>query len=154
PASLACAGYLALEGCRVTVYEKRSVAGGLNSSGVAPYKMHANDSLAEVGYIRSLGVDIRTGVEVGNGVRPEQLLAEHDAVFLGCGLGTDSLLDLPGVHGPGVTGAVTWIERMKLEPGFGLGGVRHAVVIGGGNTAIDAARELARLGVPDVAMLY
>src|SRR5262249_27218265 len=62
--------------------------------------------------------------------------------------------DLPGVHGPGVTGAVTWIERMKLEPGFGLGGVRHAVVIGGGNTAIDAARELARLGVPDVAMLY
>jgi len=75
-------------------------------------------------------------------------------VFLGCGLGTDSLLDIPGAHGAGVTGAVAWIERMKLEPGFALAGVTHAVVIGGGNTAIDAARELARLGVPDVALLY
>src|SRR5262249_52209532 len=60
----------------------------------------------------------------------------------------------PGVHGSGVTGAVAWIERMKLEPGLALAGVTSAVVIGGGNTAIDAARELARLGVPEVAMLY
>ena len=154
PASLACAGYLALEGCSVTVYEKRSVPGGLNSSGVAPYKMPANASLAEVEFIRSLGVDVRTGIEVGKAVSPEQLLKEHDAVFLGCGLGTDSLLDIPGAHGAGVTGAVAWIERMKLEKGFGLAGVTRAVVIGGGNTAIDAARELARLGVPDVALLY
>ena len=154
PASLACAGYLALEGCSVTVYEKRAVAGGLNSTGVAPYKMHVQGALAEVDFIRSLGVTIKTGVEVGKGFTPEQLLKDHDAVFLGCGLGTDSLLDIPGAHGAGVTGAVAWIERMKLEPGFGLKAVTHAVVIGGGNTAIDAARELARLGVPDVALLY
>jgi len=75
-------------------------------------------------------------------------------VFLGCGLGPDSMLDIAGAHGDGVFGAVAWIERMKLEPGFALHGVDHAVVIGGGNTAIDAARELERLGVPDVAMLY
>jgi glutamate synthase (NADPH/NADH) small chain len=154
PASLACAGYLALEGCSVTVFEKRAVPGGLNSTGVAPYKMHVQGSLAEVEFIRSLGVDIRTGVEVGRGMSPEQLLENHDAVFLGCGLGSDSLLDVPGAQGAGVTGAVAWIERMKLEPKFALAGVTHAVVIGGGNTAIDAARELARLGVPDVALLY
>jgi glutamate synthase (NADPH/NADH) small chain len=70
PASLACAGYLALEGCSVTVYEKRAVAGGLNSTGVAPYKMHAEAALAEVEFIRSLGVTIKTGVEVGKGSRP------------------------------------------------------------------------------------
>src|SRR5262249_32461024 len=146
--------YLALEGCSVTVFEKRAVAGGLNVTGVAPYKMHAEAGVSEVEFIRSLGVAIRTGVEIGRDLPPAQLLADHDAVFIGCGLGADSPPDLPGAHGDGVTGAVAWIERMKLEPGFGIAGVSHALVIGGGNTAIDAARELARLGVPDVAMLY
>ena len=154
PASLACAGYLALEGCSVTVYEKRKVAGGLNVTGVAPYKMHAEGGAAEVEFIRSLGVNIKTGVEVGKDITPDQLLKDNDAVFVGCGLGADSALDIPGAHGDGVTGAVAWIERVKLEPGFALTGVTRAVVIGGGNTAIDAARELAKLGVPDVAMLY
>ncbi len=154
PASLACAGYLALEGCGVTVYEKRGVAGGLNVTGVAPYKMHAEAGAAEVEFIRSLGVKIETGVEVGTDLMPARLLQDHDAVFLGCGLGADSPLDIPGAQGGGVVGAVGWIERMKLETGFRLAGVEHAVVIGGGNTAIDAARELARLGVRDVAMLY
>jgi glutamate synthase (NADPH/NADH) small chain len=154
PASLACAGYLALEGCSVTVFEQRPVAGGLNVTGVAPYKMHAVAGTVEVEFIRSLGVTIRTGVEVGKDMKPEDLLREHDAVFLGCGLGQDSVLDIPGAQGDGVVGAVKWIERMKLEPGFALAGVQNAVVIGGGNTAIDAARELARLGVPDVAILY
>lgn len=154
PASLACAGYLALEGVQVTVYEKRPIAGGLNVSGVAPYKMHADAALAEVEFLRSLGVELRTGVEIGRDVTAEQLLREHDAVFLGLGLGGDSPLGLPGEDGPGVTGAVAWIERLKLEPGYSVGGVRRAVVIGGGNTAIDAARALARLRVPSVRMLY
>ncbi len=154
PASLACAGYLALEGVRVTVYEKRPLAGGLNVSGVAPYKMHADAALAEVDFLRSLGVEIRTGVEVGRDVTAEQLLTGHDAVFLGLGLGGDSPLGIPGEDGPGVTGAVAWIERLKLEPGYQLDGVRRAVVVGGGNTAIDAARALAKLGVLSVRMLY
>src|SRR5262249_17799514 len=110
--------------------------------------------LLEVDFVRSLGVTIKTGVEVGKGIAPEQLLKDHDAAFLGCGLGVDSQLDIPGAQGAGVTGAVAWIERMRLDPAVALAGVSHAVVIGGGNTAIDAARELARLGVPDVALLY
>lgn len=154
PSSLACAGYLALEGCDVTVYEKRSVAGGLNVTGVAPYKMPAEDGAREVQFIASLGVKIKTGVEIGKDLSVSDLLAQHDAVFLGCGLGADSALDVPGAAGAGVVGAVAWIERMKLEKGYALDGVTHAVVIGGGNTAIDAARELAQLGVRDVAMLY
>ncbi len=154
PASLAVAGYLALEGVAVTVFEKRTVAGGLNSTGVAPYKMHVEGSFAEVDFIRSLGVAIKIGIEVGRDVAPADLLREHDAVFLGFGLGADSRLGVPGEDGPGVTGATAWIERLKLEPGFALIGVRRALVIGGGNTAIDAARELARLGVPEVAMVY
>lgn len=154
PASLAAAGYLALEGVAVTVYEQRALAGGLNTSGVAPYKMHVEGALAEVEFICSLGVRIVTGVEVGKDVKADDLLRDHDAVFLGVGLGADARLGIPGEQGAGVVGATAWIERLKLEPGFGLDGVRRALVVGGGNTAIDAARELARLGVPDVTMVY
>lgn len=154
PASLAVAGYLALEGFEVTVFEKRPVPGGLNSTGVAPYKMHVPGALLEVGFIQSLGVAVKTGVEVGRDVQAADLLRDHDAVFLGTGLGADARLGIPGEDGPGVLGATAWIERMKLEPGFTLAGVGRALVIGGGNTAIDAARELARLGVPDVRMVY
>lgn len=154
PASLACAGYLAIEGCSVTLLEKRALPGGLNTTGVAPYKMHADGALAEVELVRSLGVEIRTGVEVGRDVPPADLLRDYDAVFLGAGLGGDSKLGIAGEDGPGVFGAVEWIERMKLEPGFALGATKRAVVVGGGNTAIDAARELAQLGVPDVSLLY
>lgn len=154
PASLACAGYLALEGARVTVFEQRPLPGGLNTTGVAPYKMHAEGALEEVSFVLSLGVEVRTGVAVGRDVSFDQLFAEYDAVFLGAGLGGDSRLGIPGEDGPGVSGAVAWIERMKLEPGFEPDGVGAAVVIGGGNTAIDAARELARLGVRSVHMLY
>lgn len=154
PASLACAAYLALEGVAVTIYEKRPFAGGLNTSGVAPYKMPADDALAEVDFVRSLGVEIRTGVEVCHGPTAEALVREFDAVFLGPGLGADTKLGIPGEDGAGVVGAVEWIERMKLGAQALLAGVRRAVVIGGGNTAIDAARELAGLGVPAVSMLY
>ena len=154
PASLAAAGYLALEGCAVTVYERSKLPGGLNSAGVAPYKMHVEGALREVNFLLDLGVTIQGGVEIGREVKAEKLVADHDAVFLGPGLGGDSALGIPGENGPGVWGATNWIGRMKLEPGFGLDGTRQALVIGGGNTAIDAARELARLGVPDVALVY
>src|SRR5262245_43511794 len=115
PASLACAAYLALEGFAVTIYEKRPLAGGLNTSGVAPYKLPAEDSLAEVDFVRSLGVEIRTDVEVASGPKAEALLREHDAVFLAPGLGADTKLGIPGEDGAGVVGAVEWIERMKTE---------------------------------------
>jgi len=154
PASLAAAGYLALEGVEVTLFEYRKVPGGLNSHGVAPYKMHVSGALTEVEFIRSLGVTIRDRMEVGRDVQASHLLEEYDATFLGIGLGSDSKLAIPGEDGPGVTGATKWIERMKLEVGFTVAGLRHALVIGGGNTAIDVARELAKLGVPEVTMVY
>ncbi len=154
PASLATAGYLALEGVDVTVLEARPLAGGLNVTGVAPYKMHAEGALAEVDFVRSLGVTIREGVEVGRDVTVESLLDDFDAVFVGVGLGADARLGIPGEEGDGVSGATGWIERMKLDPRFGPVDAREAVVIGGGNTAIDAARELARLGVPSVTLAY
>ena len=153
PASLAFAAYLALEGHHATVFEKRALPGGLNTTGVAPYKLHADESLSEVEWVASLGVEIRCGVEIGKEVTAAQLLAEHDAVFLGLGLGEDSKLGIPGEDGPGVVGATAWIEQMKLTAGKGAK-LGHVVVVGGGNTALDVARECAKLGAEAVMMVY
>jgi glutamate synthase (NADPH/NADH) small chain len=154
PASLACAGTLALLGHRVVLYEARPLPGGLNTTGVAPYKMDAETSLSEVAFVEELGVEIRTGVAVGRDVTGKELLERHEAMFLGVGLGADSFLGIPGEQGPGVVGAVEWIERLKTDPALTLDGVRRAAVIGGGNTALDVAREMAQLGVPEVRLVY
>jgi dihydropyrimidine dehydrogenase (NAD+) subunit PreT len=154
PASLAFAAYLALEGHHAVVFEKRAVPAGLNATGVAPYKLHAEDALREVEWVQSLGVEIRAGAEVGREVTGAQLLSEYDAVFLGLGLGDDSKLGVPGEDGPGVVGATAWIERMKLDRAAGRAKLGRVVVVGGGNTAIDVARECAQLGAAEVTMVY
>lgn len=162
PASLAFAGYLALEGHEAVIFEKRGYSGGLNTTGVAPYKLHADDALREVAWVEGFGVEVKTGVEVGHDDGPgkiscKKLLETYDAVFVGVGLGADSKLGIPGEDGPGVFGATEWIERMKLEMTKAhreeIAGKR-VVVIGGGNTAIDVARECALLGAAEVAMCY
>jgi dihydropyrimidine dehydrogenase (NAD+) subunit PreT len=161
PASLACAGHLALMGHSVTVFEKKAIPGGLNTLGIAPYKLQAPDALAEIRFILSLGdVTLRTGVGVVDGepgpgeVSTASLLADYDAVFIGIGLGPDTLLGVPGEDGRQVVGATQYIERLKSDPALSLDGVHTVAVIGGGNTAIDVAREMALLGVPEVVMVY
>lgn len=161
PASLAAAGHLALDGHTVHIYEKRAYAGGLNTTGVAPYKLHAHDSLKEVQMILALGdIELKTGVEIVDGeasdgqVSAQTLLGDYDAIFVGIGLGPDNFLHVEGEDGPGVVGATEYIEQLKLDPEAKLDGIRTALVVGGGNTAIDVARELAQLGVPEVAMVY
>lgn len=160
PASLAAAGHLALDGHSVVLFEQKRLAGGLNTTGVAPYKLMAEDSLREVEMILGLGeIELRTGVEVVSGeagpgqVSAASLLADFDAVFIGIGLGPDTFLSVEGEEGPGVVGATAYIERLKLDPELKLD-ARRVIVVGGGNTAIDVAREVAQLGVPDVAMVY
>lgn len=161
PASIAAAALLALEGHRAVIFEKKAVPGGLNTLGIAPYKQSANAALDEIRHVLALGdIELRHGVEVVAGaagagqVSAEQLLKDYDAVFLGLGLGPDSALGAAGEQGRGVWGAVELIERIKADPELALAGVKRAVVVGGGNTAIDIAHELKLLGVADVAMVY
>ena len=161
PASLAAAGHLALDGHSAVIFEAKAIPGGLNTLGIAPYKLQADDALEEIAFIEALGdVEVRTGVRVVAGaptdgeVSAKALLDEFDAVFIGVGLGPDSSLGVPGEDGPGVVGATHYIERIKSDPTLDVSGIRRALVVGGGNTAIDIARELAQLGVGDVAMVY
>jgi dihydropyrimidine dehydrogenase (NAD+) subunit PreT len=154
PASLAAAHELRRHGHACTIYDKRPVVGGLNTTGVAPYKMKAERSEEEVEWVLGIGgIEVRTGVEIGRDLTWGELLESHDALFLGVGLGPDTLLAVPGAELPGIHGAVETIERLKLGA-LDLSGVARAVVVGGGNTAIDAVRELRGLGVPEVTMLY
>ena len=96
PASLAAAGYLALEGFDVTVLEADDLPGGLNTTGVAPYKMHAASALTEVDFVRSLGVTIREGVRVGDDIDAATLVSDYDAVFIGVGSGCGRRAGNPG----------------------------------------------------------
>jgi dihydropyrimidine dehydrogenase (NAD+) subunit PreT len=153
PASLSCAGYLSLEGVETVLFERRPQAGGLNSTGIAPYKITVDDVRKEIDFISSLGVRIETNIEV-DAPLANRLLSDYDAVFLGIGLGGDRRMRIPGEDGPGVYGATSWIERMKTQPGFRLENVKNAIVVGGGNTALDACRELALLDVPSVTLVY
>lgn len=156
PASLACGGTLALCGHKAVLFEKNAFAGGLNMTGVAPYKLRAEGCLSEIDFIRELGVEIQNGVAVGEpgGLTPKELLERFDAVFLGIGLGDDSLRGVAGSDASRVLGALEWIRGMKLGSRALLEGVSRAVVVGGGNTALDAVQELASLGVRSVTLVY
>ncbi|MFP4599461.1 MAG: NAD(P)-dependent oxidoreductase [Persicimonas sp.] len=156
PASLACAHELRRMGHATVLFEARERPGGLNTNGVAPYKMPANDSLREVDYVTQIGgIDIQYGVEVGRDISLTQLEADFDAVFIGVGLGPDRWLADKQEQLDGLWGAVDLIEKLKTEEGFALPeDTRRVAVIGGGNTALDVVREMRTLGVEDVMMVY
>jgi len=151
PASLACAAELRRHGWRATIFDNRPLPGGLNTYGVAEYKLRASDSLKEVAFVRSLGVEFRQA-EVGAAVPLEQLESEYDAIFIGVGLGAMEKLGIPGEDLPGVIDALRFIERYKTFEDFTVRG--RVVVIGGGNTAIDAANAAKRLGADEVHLVY
>jgi dihydropyrimidine dehydrogenase (NAD+) subunit PreT len=152
PASLACAAALRQMGFAVTIFDSRPRAGGLNTYGVAEYKLRPSDSQQEVDLVRSLGVEFRLSAEIGGELRIKEMEEQFDAVFLGVGLGRTQPLDIPGEGLPGVIDALRFIAEYKTRRGARVG--RCAVVIGGGNTAIDAATAALRLGAEEVHVLY
>ncbi len=158
PASLAAAHELRRLGHACTIYDKREVLGGLNTYGVAPYKMRSDRADEEVEWLLGIGgIELRKQTTVGSGddadVTWAQLEEQHDAVFIGIGLGDDKYMDIPGEELEGVHGGVDFIECMKLGH-VDLSQFKSAAVIGGGNTALDCVRELLGLGVPNVTMIY
>jgi dihydropyrimidine dehydrogenase (NAD+) subunit PreT len=151
PASLACAAELRRNGVAVTVFDSRPQPGGLNTYGIAEYKLRPVDSLKEVELVRSMGVEFQTGVEIGSGTPVEELEQKFDAIFLGVGLGATQSLGVPGEDLPGVVDALRFISDYKT--GRAQVG-RSVIVVGAGNTAIDAATASVRLGAASVAILY
>jgi dihydropyrimidine dehydrogenase (NAD+) subunit PreT len=147
PASLACAAELRKRGYAVTIFDRQKLPGGLNTYGIAEYKLRPADSLKETELVQSMGVEFRLGVEAD----PQQLEGEFDAVFLGAGLGASHRLNIPGENLAGVIDALTFISDYKTGS-VAMG--RRVAVIGAGNTAIDAATAAVRLGASEVHILY
>lgn len=154
PAGLGCAAELARLGHAVTVFERQPQPGGLNTYGIAYYKMKPEVSLAEVDLVRSLGVDLRCGVTVGRDVTIEQLERDFAAIFLGIGLGAAARLGLPGEDLPEVVDALDFIAQIHTQPLDRVPVGRNVAVIGAGNTAIDAATQARRLGAGRVTLYY
>jgi dihydropyrimidine dehydrogenase (NAD+) subunit PreT len=151
PASLACAAELRRHGCAVIVFDNRPLPGGLNTYGVAEYKLRPSDSLREIEFIRSQGVEFRRE-EVGRTIALETLEQNYDFLFLGVGLGGIEHLGIPGEDRPEVIDALRFIAHYKTAHDVEIGLV--VVVIGGGNTAIDAANAALRLGAEGVHIFY
>lgn len=147
PAGLSCAGELAALGHRVTVYDLHREIGGLVRYAIAPYREQREPLPAEQRLLERLGVEFRLGVAA-----PAEALDEADAVFLGAGLGADVAVRYPGDDLGGIWDSLPFIEALKTAtpPRVGC----DVVVIGGGNTAMDVAREAVRLGADRVTVVY
>ena len=154
PAGLGCASELAQLGYEVTIFEKSTLPGGLNTYGIAYYKLKPQLSLDEAELVKDLGVDIRCGVEIGLDISGAELQRDFQAVFLGLGLGDGNRLGIPGESLPEVLDALEFIEQIHTDPLHEIPVGHQVVVIGGGNTAIDAATQSVRLGAKRVTMVY
>ena len=151
PASLACAAELRRHGIAATIYDARPLPGGLNSYGIAEYKLTLAASLREIDMVARLGVEFRFHTTVDAALLA-QLERIHDAVFLGAGLGAIHRLGVPGEELAGVTNALGLIAGYK--DGSVTSVPERVAVLGAGNTAIDAAIASVRLGASEVSMIY
>jgi len=151
PAGLSCARDLRRAGHAVTVFEAKPLPGGLSTYGIAEYKLKADVALAEVQDILDLGVELKLGVMIES-LGP--LLEEYDAVFVGVGLGRTKSLGIPGEELEGVVDALTFIEHLKTHPYHETRVGKRVLVIGAGNTAIDAVTQAKRLGAEESTIVY
>jgi NADPH-dependent glutamate synthase beta subunit-like oxidoreductase/Pyruvate/2-oxoacid:ferredoxin oxidoreductase delta subunit len=151
PAGLSFAYQMARRGYPVNVYESREPAGGMLRYGVPDYRLPPEVLDAEIRRILELGVTLETGVAIGRDISLDTLRQRHDAVFLGIGAQQGRGLSIPGAEGPGVQTATAFLERMNSGEAVHLG--EHVIVVGGGNSAMDAARSARRTGAT-VHLLY
>lgn len=156
PAGLACAHRLALYGHDVKLFEARKKGGGLNEFGIAAYKSVDGFAQAELDWLLSIGgIEVEYGAALGDGLDLDTLSMDHDAVFLGMGLGGVNALGLDGDDLDQVDDAVDFIADLRQASDLATLSIgRNVVVIGGGMTAVDAAVQAKLLGALDVTMVY
>jgi glutamate synthase (NADPH/NADH) small chain len=151
PASLACAAELRRHGIRAEIYDARPLPGGLNTYGIAEYKLTFSASLREIDRIAQLGVEFHFNTIVDPAAL-DRLESDYDAIFIGVGLGAIHRLGIAGEELPGVTNALSFIADYKRAALTEISG--RVAVVGAGNTAIDAANASVRLGAESVTMIY
>jgi dihydropyrimidine dehydrogenase (NAD+) subunit PreT len=155
PAGLACAHGLARHGHDVTIFEARPKPGGLNEYGIAAYKVADDYAQREIDFILAIGgITIEYNKALGLDFTLDTLRRDFDAVFLGIGQAGVNALGLNGEEFAGVRDAIDFISELRQTPKHRVAVGRRVVVIGGGNTAIDAATQARLLGAEDVTIVY
>lgn len=153
PAGLSGAYYLALAGYTVTVFEKENYFGGMLRFGLPSFRMCHDELDREIAFLKSLDIEFLTGKAYGKDYSIESLKTDgYEAIFLGTGAQKGSALNVPGEDNNGVLSALSLLKDVsdKKVPEIG----KKVIVVGGGNTAVDAARTIKRLGVEEVYITY
>jgi len=153
PAGLTCSYHLAKMGYDVTVFEALSVLGGMLTVGIPDYRLPLAVVEKEIGEIKKLGVEFKTGVKIGEDTTLDELFSQgYKAVFIATGAHKDMALGIEGEELENVIGAVDFLKKVNLGQIKKIKG--QVAVIGGGNAAIDAARSALRLGADGVNLIY
>ena len=152
PSGLTCGHYLAMLGYDVVVYEQQDIAGGMLAFGIPEYRLPASVLDWEVSQISQSGIKIKTGMEVGKDIRFSELREKHDAVYLSTGTQFARKIGVEGETLPGVYHGLDFLRDVNLGKTVKVEGV--VAVIGGGSTAMDAARVALRKGASEVHILY
>ncbi|NIM91290.1 MAG: NADH-quinone oxidoreductase subunit NuoF [Candidatus Aminicenantes bacterium] len=151
PGGLTCAYYLALEGYKVTVFESQPKAGGMLAVGIPEFRLPKDVLDYEIDRIRKLGVEIKTKTTIGKDIPLEKLKEEYKAIFIAIGAHKGLKMKIPGEDSEGVIDAVEFLRDVNLGRDVKIGD--KVIVVGGGNSAIDAARVAKRLG-KDTKIFY
>lgn len=156
PAGLACAHRLALHGHEVVIFEAREKSGGLNEYGIAKYKLVDDFAQREVDFVLQIGgIEVRHGQRLGDNLSLSDLHQQFDSVFLAIGLGASRQLGLAHEEAPGVLAATDYIRELRQSDDLTqLPLAERCIVLGAGNTAIDMAVQMARLGAREVNLVY
>ncbi len=156
PAGLSCAHRLAMHGHDVVIFEAREKAGGLNEYGIAAYKLVDDFAQREVEFLLQIGgIEIRHGHKLGDDLSLSALHQQFDAVFLGIGLAASKRLGLADEDAPGLLPATDYIRELRQTDDLTqLPVAERCIVLGAGNTAIDMAVQMSKLGARDVNLVY
>lgn len=154
PAGISCACEARTLGFEVDIFEAKSTPTGLMLHGIAPYKITNEEVVEEIDYLQNqLGFNINYNNAITTKDQLKSLESKYDAIFIGVGLGKTANLQLKGENIKGVEGAVEFIENLRRDQHL-LNIPNKVIVIGGGNTAMDAASEAARMGADEVTLAY
>ena len=152
PAGLVCAYQLRQQGYHPTIFEALPTAGGMLAVGIPSFRLPRRLLNAEIERMRAVGIEILLDTPVGRSITFDNLRKSFAAVFIAIGAHVERKLGVPGENLIGVTGGVEFLRRVNLEKPVIPG--RQVLVIGGGNSALDAARTVLRCGATDVTIVY
>ena len=152
PTGLSAAYYLARRGYQVAIYDAMPVAGGMMAIGIPEYRLPRAELERDINAIRALGVTFHLNTAIGRDITLDELQRQYDAVLIAVGAQRSQRLRIPGEDLQGVIPATTFLKQFNLEPKTRISG--DVAVVGGGSTALDAARSALRAGASSVRILY